>query len=71
MHDSELIKYKNSIGSDIYKQEYHRLYSEARQCNQRYSGKEYTNSKEKISSIKEKYKNGVTDTILNEFISNL
>lgn len=37
----------------------------------RYSGKVYKNSKEKLQSIKEKYKNGVTDEIMKEFMNNL
>ena len=37
----------------------------------RYSGKVYKNSKEKLQSIKEKYKNGVTTEILNEFIKTI
>ena len=35
---------------------------------QRYSGLNYTNSEEKLNAIKEKYKNGVTREILEEFL---
>jgi hypothetical protein len=34
----------------------------------RYSGRKYENTKERLQEIKEKYKNGVTEEILQEFI---
>ena len=34
----------------------------------RYSGLKYENTKERLQEIKEKYKNGVTEEILQEFI---
>ena len=37
-----------------------------RKNNERFSGLEYKNSPEKIKEIKEKYKNGVTEEIINE-----
>ena len=37
--------------------------------NLRASGKHYENSKEKLEQIKEKYKNGVTMDILEEFVN--
>lgn len=37
----------------------------------RFSGKFYINSPERIAELKEKYKNGVTDEILNEFMTSL
>ena len=34
----------------------------------RYSKQHYTNSKEKLNSIREKYKNGVTQEIMEEWL---
>lgn len=64
----ELAEYRDKIGEDEYRRQYHQLYTESKQHTQRYSGKKYTNSKEKLEAIKQKYKNGVTNDILNDFI---
>lgn len=69
--EKELAEYKDKIGKDEYRRQYNQLYREAKQHTQRYSGKTYTNSKEKLEAIKQKYKNGVTDDILNDFIRSL
>ena len=36
--------------------------------NTRYSGNDYVNLKEKLNAIKEKYKNGVTQEIIEEWL---
>lgn len=54
------------IGPKEYKREYARLYTQARTSNSRYSGRRYDNPPEKITEMKEKYKNGVTREILDE-----
>ena len=40
-------------------------------CKWRFSGKYYKNTEEKLASLKEKYKNGVTKEILKEFFETL
>lgn len=42
-----------------------------RKSNKRYIGENYVFSEEKLNIIKEKYKNGVTDEILAEFMKNM
>lgn len=37
----------------------------------RFSGRQYINSPEKIELIRQKYKNGITDEIMNEFMKDL
>lgn len=69
--EKELAEYRDKIGEEEYRRQYYQLYSEAKQHTQRHSGKEYINSKEKLEAIKQKYKNGVTDEILNDFIRSL
>ena len=69
--DDELRAYQQRIGAKEYERQYHRLYSEAIQCNKRYSGKEYTNSSDKLRTLREKYKNGVTDKAVKEMVDKL
>lgn len=55
------------IGPKEYKRKYARLYTQAKYTsNSRYSGRRYDNPPEKITEMKEKYKNGVTREILDE-----
>lgn len=69
--DDELRAYQRRIGEEEYRKQYHRLYSEAIQCNGRYSGKEYTNSSDKLKALREKYKNGVTDKTVKDMLDKL
>lgn len=71
MMDKELKAYRKLIGVKEYEMQYHRLYSEAKQHKERYSGLEYTNSPERLQKIKEKYKDGVSLEILNSMFSGL
>ena len=66
--DKELEEYKKSVGKDNYQREYNRLYLFAKQSKARFSKKEYENNKDKLNSIKEKYKNGVDIKDINEML---
>ena len=69
--DEELREYQHEIGRKEYKKlqtNYCAKSARIRNYNLRASGKHYENSEEKLERIKEKYKNGVTMDILNEFI---
>lgn len=70
-HDKELLEYRHKIGREEYEKQYYLLYQEAKRSPKRHSGLEYTNSKERLAKIKDKYKNGVTDKILNEFMRSI
>ena len=66
--DKELEEYKKSVGKYNYQREYNRLYLFAKQSKSRFSKKEYENNKDKLNSIKEKYKNGVDIKDINEML---
>lgn len=67
--DKELLAYRDIVGEEQFRIEYHRLYSEPRNTpDKRYSGKKYENSPEKLKAIKEKYKNGVTEEHIKEML---
>lgn len=69
--DDELDEYRLSVGIEIYEKEYNIIYSRTvyrTSHNIRHSGQEYKNNDDKIKNIKEKYKKGVTDDILNEWL---
>ena len=72
IEDEELREYQIQIGSKEYKKfqmNYCNKSKRIRDYNLRASRKHYENSKEKLEQIKEKYKNGVTMDILEEFVS--
>lgn len=51
---------------------YHYVYNQMRDGrNVRYSGKDYTNTPERIKAIKEKYANGVTAQHIKEMVDSL
>jgi hypothetical protein len=55
-----------------YRAMYYRTYQQIRDGrNIRYSGKEYTNTPERLKAIKEKYANGVTLQHIKEMVDNL
>ena len=61
-------------GAGITREEYHKMVHDAigrAKYNGRASGKKYTNSPEKLNQLKEKYKNGVSDKMIEEWISSL
>ena len=71
IEDEELREYQHEIGQKEYKKiqtNYCKKSARIRDYNLRASGKHYENSEEKLEQIKEKYKNGVTMDILQEFI---
>ena len=58
--DPELIDFRVRLGADEYKRLYLNLYQGTREHGEkRYSGKHYKNTPERISALREKYKNGV------------
>jgi adenine specific DNA methylase Mod len=72
--DEELRAYQERIGAKQYRALYMYELNKAirlRKSNKRYSGENYVNPEEKLNAIKEKYKNGVTDDILAEFMENM
>lgn len=69
--DEDMQEICNTIGYDKYTRDYRTIYCRTmyRAKNDiRSSRKEYTNDKKKLDEIKEKYKNGVTDKILKEWL---
>lgn len=65
--DEELYEYRQKIGKENYIRQYNTLYNQIRQGRtKRYSGKKYENTPEKLQSLKEKYKNGVTKEMIEE-----
>lgn len=71
VRDEELAEYRKRIGPKEYKKEYEYFYSQASSKKSRFSKKDYENSPEKLKQIKEKYKNGISKEIINEWINNL
>ena len=66
-----LEEYKELIGKEEYRRQYLKTYARtvySIKIDRRNSGMEYTNSKEDLDKIKEKYKNGVTNDILKEWL---
>lgn len=69
--DKELDDIRRELGPEKYNRIYNTIYCRTlrrSKSNIRYSEKEYTNDSDKIKTIKEKYKNGVTADILNEWL---
>ena len=73
IRDKELAELRNELGKDGYAD----LFKKTWMCckytksHKRASGKIYENDEKKMAGIKEKYKNGVTKEIINEWINNL
>ena len=69
--DEELRNYQERLGAEqnraLYLYEANNVRRLTRN-NIRQSGKDYVNSKEKLNAIKEKYKNGVTQEIMEEWL---
>ena len=69
--DEELKDYQERIGAERYRDLYLYETNKVRRLtksNARYSGKHYVNSVEKLNAIKQKYKNGVTQEIIEEWL---
>ena len=65
--DDELQNYKQQIGKEKFDHLYKKYYAMAK-YNKRFSGKHYNNSPEKLAAIKEKYKNGISKSIIEEML---
>ena len=65
--DDELEIYKQKIGKENFHNLYIRVYAKTH-YNKRFSGKKYENSPEKLAAIKEKYKNGVSKSVIEEML---
>jgi len=63
--DKELTEYRKLIGDTEYKRQYQEIYYRTK-TNMRYSGSTYTNTQEHLDYLKEKYKNGVPDEVMND-----
>ena len=69
--DEELREYQKELGFEQYRALYLYEANKVRRLmrnNIRHSGKDYVNSKEKLNAIKEKYRNGVTQEIMEEWL---
>ena len=67
--DPDLFELRERIGAEQYRDLYRNVYTKTRNHgNTRFSRKRYTNSKEHLSMLKEKYKNGVPDEAINEML---
>ena len=71
--DKELAELYDNLGKKTYNDLYRKIYMNCKntKSHKRASGKIYENDEKKIAGIKEKYKNGVTKEIINEWINNL
>lgn len=69
--DEELREYQERLGVEQYRALYLYESNKVRRLtrnNIRQSRKDYVNSKEKLNAIKEKYRNGVTQEIMEEWL---
>lgn len=69
--DRELRAYQEKIGSQEYRALYMYELNKAKRISKndiRHSKTHYVNSAEKLNAIKQKYKNGVTEEILTEWL---
>lgn len=67
--DPDLFELRERIGAEQYRDLYRSVYTKTRNHgNSRFSGKRYTNSKKRLSELREKYKNGVPDKVINEML---
>ena len=69
--DEELQAYQERIGDKQYRALYIYELNKAKRYarnDTRQSRKDYVNSKEKLNTIKEKYKNGITQEIMEEWL---
>lgn len=63
---------ESNTSREEYQLMYHYVYNQMRNGrNIRYSGKAYTNTPERLQSIKEKYANGVTAQHIKEMVDSL
>lgn len=63
---------ESNTSMEEYKAMYHHIYQQMRDGrNIRYSGKDYTNTPERLQAIKEKYANGVTTQHIKEMVDDL
>ena len=67
--DPELIDLRVKLGADEYKRLYLNIYQGTRTHGEkRFSGKHYKNTPERISALREKYKNGVPDGTIEKML---
>lgn len=67
--DPDFVELRERIGAENYRDLYRSVYTKTRNHgNVRFSGKHYKNSEERISKLKEKYKNGVPEGIISEML---
>ena len=67
--DPELIDLRVKLGADEYSRLYRNYYQLAlHHGEKRFSGKHYKNTPERISALREKYKNGVPDGTIEKML---
>lgn len=67
--DPELIDLRVRLGADEYSRLYRNYYQQALQHGEkRFSGSHYKNTPERISALREKYKNGVPDGTIEKML---
>jgi hypothetical protein len=68
MLDEELREYQSFLGKDEFWAEYHRIYSHTQNIRKYNSRYEETDTEPDLDKIRKKYKDGVTDNILREWL---
>ena len=67
--DPELTELRLRLGNENYRAVYRGIYSKTLNHGEaRYSGRHYKNSPERISALREKYKNGVPDGTIEKML---
>ncbi len=67
--DPELAELRLRLGNENYRAVYRGIYSKTLNHGEaRFSGKHYKNSPERISALREKYKNGVPDGTIEKML---
>lgn len=70
----EITEWHRRVGNKEYHREYSRQYERSKyikENNTRASNLSYTNDKEKIKNIKDKYKNGISDEFISSWINSI
>lgn len=70
LKDKELDDYRKLVGGVEYNRQRCQLYQEAK-SKKRYSKMEYTNTKERLQALKDKYKNGVPAGTIKAMVDSL
>lgn len=70
----EITEWHKEVGEKEYHRQYSRIWETSKyiqKTNVRASKLNYTNNKKKLDNIKEKYKNGVSDEMISDWINSI